>query len=62
VSTVEDKQAEIPDLLAQAKALVAALECAESCESESDFQDNVSEALSLARSMSVDLILLAKDA
>lgn len=62
MSTTEEKQADIPELLSMAIALIASLECAESCESEEDFQANVSEALSVARGMTVDLIMLAKDA
>jgi hypothetical protein len=42
---LNEKQAEISEAIRAAKALLAALECAESCETEADFEANLQDAL-----------------
>jgi len=41
---LEEKQGELEDALRMARELVSHLECAETCETESDFRSNLAEA------------------
>lgn len=45
--TLEDLQAQLPELIAHTGSLRAALECAEACPSESDFDSNLTDAIEI---------------
>lgn len=51
----EEKQAEVSDALQMARALVEALESAESCETAADFAANITEAHEILRNIRNEL-------
>lgn len=60
MESLEDKQAEVSDAIATARSLIEALECVESCETDSDFKDNVKEAQELLATLNDELADLGK--
>jgi hypothetical protein len=54
----EDQQAEVPDLQKLHDEIGSALRCAADCETAGDFQANISDAITYARQLLADLLIL----